>query len=96
MNPNHDGATPTSSAARHPTTVHENTSDRAHDSDSTQHQDHTLESAPETEELAEGSSARRLATRKAGLARKLKFLSHLMKSLDNIFMAEVCALYYME
>lgn len=34
--------------------------------------------------------------RKAGLAKKLQFMTHLMKSLDMVVFAEICALYYME
>ena len=34
--------------------------------------------------------------RKAGLAKKLQFMTHLMKSLDMVVFAEMCTLYYME
>ncbi|OIW35358.1 DUF1746-domain-containing protein, partial [Coniochaeta ligniaria NRRL 30616] len=34
--------------------------------------------------------------RKAGLVKKLQFMSHLMKSLDMVVFAEICTLYYME
>lgn len=34
--------------------------------------------------------------RKAGLAKKLQFTTHLMKSLDMVVFAEICTLYYME
>lgn len=34
--------------------------------------------------------------RKAGLAKKLQFMTHLMKSLDMVVFAEICTLYYME
>lgn len=34
--------------------------------------------------------------RKAGLAKKLQFMTHLMRNLDMIVFAEICALYYME
>ena len=33
---------------------------------------------------------------KAGLAKKLQFMTHLMKSFDMLVYAELCALYYME
>ncbi len=34
--------------------------------------------------------------RRAGLAKKLQFLIHLLKNLDMLFFAEICVLYYME
>lgn len=34
--------------------------------------------------------------RKAGLGKKLQFMTHLMKSLDMVVFAEMCTLYYME
>jgi hypothetical protein len=33
---------------------------------------------------------------KAGLAKKLQFMTHLMKSFDMMVYAELCVLYYME
>lgn len=42
------------------------------------------------------SSAERDRLRKAGLVKKLQFMTHLMRSLDMVVFAEICAMYYME
>ncbi|KAB5563569.1 hypothetical protein GE09DRAFT_787328 [Coniochaeta sp. 2T2.1] len=42
------------------------------------------------------SAAESERLRKAGLAKKLQFMTHLMKSLDMVVFAEICTLYYME
>jgi hypothetical protein len=42
------------------------------------------------------SSTEASLLRKAGLAKKLQFMTHLMKSLDMVVFAEMCTLYYME
>jgi len=53
------------------------------------------------EEVDESSTAsqqesERKERRKAGLIKKLQFMSHLQKSLDAIVFAYLCTLYYME
>ena len=40
--------------------------------------------------------ATRRQRRKSGLSKKLQFMIHLLKSLDMLFFAEICVLYYME
>ena len=47
------------------------------------------ESSPDSPALVERN-------RKAGQVKKLQFTTHLMKSLDMVVFAEICALYYME
>lgn len=41
-------------------------------------------------------SSSRVRRAKAGIAKKLEFLTHLMSSLDVVVFAELCVLYYME
>ena len=48
---------------------------------------------PEQDGISAAESDR---LRKAGLAKKLQFMTHLMKSLDMVVFAEICTLYYME
>jgi hypothetical protein len=45
---------------------------------------------------ARAAETERIATRQAAMAKKLQFVNHQQKSLDMIFFAYVCALYYME
>jgi hypothetical protein len=47
-------------------------------------------------DASEISSAERDRLRKAGLVKKLQFMTHLMRSLDMVVFAEICAMYYME
>lgn len=42
------------------------------------------------------SSSEVVLKRKAGLAKKLQFMTHLMRNLDMLVFAEICTLYYME
>lgn len=41
-------------------------------------------------------SSSKIRSAKAGIAKKLDFMTHLMSSLDVIIFAELCILYYME
>lgn len=41
-------------------------------------------------------SSSRVRRAKAGIAKKLEFMTHLMSSLDVLVFAELCVLYYME
>lgn len=41
-------------------------------------------------------SSSRVRRAKAGIAKKLEFMAHLMSSLDVLVFAELCVLYYME
>lgn len=41
-------------------------------------------------------SSSRVRRAKAGIAKKLEFMAHLMSSLDVVVFAELCVLYYME
>lgn len=41
-------------------------------------------------------SSSRVRRAKAGIAKKLDFMTHLMSSLDVVIFAELCVLYYME
>jgi hypothetical protein len=54
------------------------------------------EDANHNEETTGVSAADSERLRKAGLAKKLQFMTHLMKSLDMVVFAELCTLYYME
>ncbi|KAB5580447.1 hypothetical protein GE09DRAFT_1212900 [Coniochaeta sp. 2T2.1] len=54
----------------------------------------TNESNATEPEAVSAAESERL--RKAGLAKKLQFMTHLMKSLDMVVFAEICTLYYME
>lgn len=42
------------------------------------------------------TQAERNKLRKAGLTKKLQFMTHLMRSLDMVVFAEISAMYYME
>ncbi|KAK3936061.1 DSC E3 ubiquitin ligase complex subunit 4 [Diplogelasinospora grovesii] len=54
------------------------------------------DSLGETEESEDDGRKTREERRKAGMAQKLQFMSHLQKSLDMIVYAYLCTLYYME
>lgn len=41
-------------------------------------------------------SSSKIRRAKAGIAKKLEFMTHLMSSLDVVIFAELCILYYME
>jgi hypothetical protein len=65
------------------------TSNPGHDGDTSQVRDGHV-NQPEVPH-AEGDRLR-----KAGLNKKLQFMTHLMRSLDMVVFAEICAMYYME
>ncbi|KAK5654979.1 hypothetical protein OQA88_6738 [Cercophora sp. LCS_1] len=63
--------------------------------------DDDLETSDHDEDVVTGADeaaqeSERQEKRKAGLAKKLQFVSHLQKSLDTIVFAYLCTLYYME
>jgi hypothetical protein len=49
-----------------------------------------------TDETSSDAASQSQQRRKAGLVKKLQYMTHLMKSLDMVVFAELCTLYYME
>lgn len=98
-----DDPTAASSAARSPT--HDD-SDSDSDVDVQADVDTDAEAGegssqqPRTSRRSRNNGRRRSSSRvrraKAGIAKKLEFMGHLMSSLDVLVFAELCVLYYME
>ncbi len=77
-------------------------SENAHEQDRTDHdtEERPASGSPNVSQSAPAASSTMEVTRRqrkrAGLAKKLQFLIHLLKNLDMLFFAELCVLYYME
>lgn len=91
-----DDPTPASSAARLPT-LDENDSDaRSQDDGDTPAPSTQQSQRRRRSRTGRRRSSSRVRRAKAGIAKKLEFMTHLMSSLDVLVFAELCVLYYME
>ncbi len=86
--------------AREPQPAPDN--ENAHEQNRTDHdtEERPASGSPTLSQPAPAASSTTEVTRRqrrrAGLAKKLQFLIHLLKNLDMLFFAELCVLYYME
>lgn len=91
-----DDPTPASSAARLPT--HDDNDSDARSQDEGEAHGPSRQQSQRQRRSRHGRrrSSSRVRRAKAGIAKKLEFMTHLMSSLDVLVFAELCVLYYME
>lgn len=91
-----DDPTPASSAARLPTHDDNDSDARSHDEGEAQGPSRQQSQRQRRSRNGRRRSSSRVRRAKAGIAKKLEFMTHLMSSLDVLVFAELCVLYYME
>lgn len=91
-----DDPTPASSAARLP--IHDDNDSDARSQDEGDAQGPSRQQSQRRRRSRHGRrrSSSRVRRAKAGIAKKLEFMTHLMSSLDVLVFAELCVLYYTE
>ncbi|KAK2610928.1 hypothetical protein N8I77_004315 [Diaporthe amygdali] len=91
-----DDPTPASSAARLPTHDDNDSDTNSQDEGDARESSTQQSSRHRRSRNGRRRSSSRVRRAKAGIAKKLEFMTHLMSSLDVLVFAELCVLYYMD